>query len=267
MKRHKLSLKQPRNSGRGFPLNLVAVIIVFGLLILGFLLLGRAIKNLDCFTVRQVIIKGNDNIDLSYLKGHNIFDLDLETAAQNLKQYYPTYKSIRIIRILPDRLSVEFFKRQPLAMIKLYRYFCVDKDGVLFDLPQEFDQAQLPLIVGLETKIFGPKSGKAYNSRELNLALNIIQEITKGAQLKNYKLQRIDLANPAQTSFMLMPKLRATQPTETLSVFEVKIGSDFIQDKIDILQSVLIQNNEKNKQISYIDLRFKEPVIKYKDAK
>ncbi|MDD2751688.1 MAG: cell division protein FtsQ/DivIB [Candidatus Omnitrophica bacterium] len=267
MKRHRPGSQQPRNTGRGFWLNLVAVIFFLGLLILGFLLLGRGIKNLDCFTVRQVMVKGNDNIDLSYLKGHNIFDLDLDTVALNLKQYYPTFKSIRLIRVLPDRVSVEFFKRQPLAMVKLYRYFCVDREGALFDLPQDIDSTQLPLIVGLETKIFGAKAGKVYNIRELNIALNIIQELAKSPALKGYKLQRLDLGNPAQATFTLLVPPKGNLPMPGVSIFEVKIGSDYIKDKIDILESLLMQTKDLNKQINYIDLRFKEPVIKYRDAK
>ncbi|MDD5594806.1 MAG: cell division protein FtsQ/DivIB [Candidatus Omnitrophica bacterium] len=266
MTRYKLDLPRPKNKKRGFSLNVVVVIIVLGLLVLGCLSLGKAIKNLDCFKIRQVIIKGNGSIDLSYLKGRNIFDLDLDQASRNLKEFYPTFKSIRLIRVLPDALSVEFFKRQPLGIVKLYRYYCVDDEGVLFDLPQDFDPVQLPVIVGLETKIFGPKTGRAYNIRELNFALDIIKEINKSHALRGYKLQTINLTHPAET-FFILAKSTITPITKEASSFEVKIGTDYLKDRIDILESLLVQMKEKNTQINYIDLRFKEPVIKYRDAK
>jgi len=266
MTRHKLDLPRPKNKKRGFSLNVVVVIIILGLLVLGCLSLGKAIKNLDCFKIRQIIIKGNDPIDLSYLKGRNIFDLDLDQASGDLKEFYPTFKSIRLIRVLPDALSIEFFKRQPLGIVKLYRYYCVDIDAVLFDIRQDFDSTQLPLIVGLETKIFGPKAGRAYNIRELNVALDIIKEINKSRGLREYKLLRIDLSRPAET-FFILAKSKATPITKIVPSFEVKIGTDYIKDKIDILESLLVQTKEKNTQINYIDLRFKEPVIKYRDAK
>ncbi len=168
---------------------------------------------------------------------------------------YPSYKKIRVIRILPNRLFVDFIKRKPLAYIKLYRYFCVDEDMVLFDASGQLEEKDLPVILGLDTKIFGPKSGKIYNIKELALALNIIKEVRRNKMSKVYAIDRIDVTNLSNASFFI------------LNVLEIRVGQDDIKDKIDILNSLLIQLKNDFGNIKYIDLRFKEPVIKLKDVK
>jgi hypothetical protein len=48
---------------------------------------------------------------------------------------------------------------------------------------------------------------------------------------------------------------------------ELKIGQDGIRDKIGVLGDLLQQLEKDLSNIRYIDLRFKEPAIKFKDAK
>ena len=48
---------------------------------------------------------------------------------------------------------------------------------------------------------------------------------------------------------------------------EIKIGQDNIRDRINILSNLLIQLRDELGNIKYIDLRFKEPVIKLNSHK
>jgi hypothetical protein len=49
-------------------------------------------------------------------------------------------------------------------------------------------------------------------------------------------------------------------------VLEVKIGQGDISDKMRVLGELFIQLKKDLSNIKYIDLRFKEPVIKFKNA-
>jgi cell division septal protein FtsQ len=126
---------------------------------------------------------------------------------------------------------------------------------VLFDITPELGQPDLPLILGLDTKIFGPKLGQKYNIRELMLALNIIKAVQKNNELKDCKIKKIDVAYPNNTSFFIAEGL------------QIKLDEDDIEGKINILSTLLIRVKDELVNIKYIDLRFKEPVIKFKDVK
>ena len=253
-----------------FPIKLVSLCLIIFMAL--FFIIGRTVrtlKTLDYFKIKDIIVsKPEEGFNFSYLVGRNIFNLDLEKESRYISELYPTYKKVRLVRILPDRLFVGFVERKPLAIVKLYRYFFTDSDLVLFNVPVNLEEIDLPIIVGLETKIFGAKSGKQYNTKELAEALNIIKDFKLNNALKKYKIKRIDVASLTNTSFFLQlsnySKGLATPVPEAL---EVKMGQDDTSDKIRILGDLFNQLKNDLGNIKYIDLRFKEPVIKFKDAK
>jgi len=253
------------------PLKTIAIIII-AILITSFILTSiiRILAASDYLKIGNIIVK-NDIADLSYLKGKNIFTVDLGRESRYILNSHPEYRRIRIIRLLPNQLFVDFVKRNAVAYIKLYRYFCVDEEMVLFYPQAGALDPQLPVVLGLETKIFGPKSGKRYNTKELQLALEIIRETKKSRDLRGYQIKIINLTNPSSVSFFLIP------PCSSLDCavggrgipqgIEIKIGQEDITDKIDILSKLLMQEKNNLGNIKYIDLRFNEPAIKLKDVK
>jgi hypothetical protein len=51
------------------------------------------------------------------------------------------------------------------------------------------------------------------------------------------------------------------------AVFEIRIGNDNIKQKVSALNALFTQLMNDPGNIRYIDLRFKEPVIKFRDVK
>jgi cell division septal protein FtsQ len=103
----------------------------------------------DYFKVKDVL--GLVALDKGFLnlKGKNIFAINLRSESFNAASSCPDCLRIRLTRILPDRVFVEFIKRKPVASVALYRYFAVDEEGVIFDAPKVFEDSGLPLITGL----------------------------------------------------------------------------------------------------------------------
>jgi hypothetical protein len=130
------------------------------------------------------------------------------------------------------------------------------------------------MIAGLETKIFGAKAGKRYTSPELTLALNIIGELKSNKFLKSYKIRRIDVTNLQNASFFI-PFLASSadkvQPQrgspKAIEGLEVKIDPDNIKNKMMMLAGIFLQSKNDIVNIKYVDLRFKDPAIKLRDAK
>lgn len=280
MKKHKmeptLGYKPQGSYGRNTPrsISLAIKLVISGITIIVALLfiigyLAVALKNLDYFKLKDIAVNRPEGaFDFSYLLGRNIFRIDLKKESRYITELYPVYKNIRLFRILPNRLFIGFTDRNPLAYVKLYRYFCVDSDLALFELPQGEESWDLPVIIGLERKIPGPRPGKRYNIKELITALNIIKEIETNSLFKKYKIERIDITNPANIScFIRLSGYSQGQVATNLAALEVKMGQDDSGDKIRVLAGLFTQLQDDISKIKYVDLRFKDPVVKFKDAK
>ncbi|MCM8780815.1 MAG: cell division protein FtsQ/DivIB [Candidatus Omnitrophica bacterium] len=232
-----------------------------------FFLTSEVLKS-EYFKIKSVLSK-QDEIDLSYLKGRNIFDIDLERESQYLIHLYPKYKKVKLIRILPSYLFVDFVRRNPIAYVKLNRYMCVDEDGFFFEMPDNAQDIDIPVISGLERRISRSEPDRRYDVKELMAGLDIIREIKKNASLKEYKLKKVNVDNLNNLSFFLVLPLpspkRDTQPE--VMEFEVKIGYEAVKDKISILANILTQIKDELPSIRYIDLRFKDPTVKFKNPK
>lgn len=254
-----LPRKNPFGIIRGLLIRLIVIIAIFIAAVFIFIRAGGVIRNLDYFKIKEIAVSQGQLDELSNLLGRNIFEVNLPKEAGYMSELYPNYKKIRLIRVLPNRIFVDFIKRKPIAYVKLYRYFCVDRDHTLFDVTGELSGMDLPEILGLETKIFGPKAGKSYNIKELTLALEIIKELNNNRLPRNIRLKTVDVANPANAAFFLQV------PGQLL--LEFKIGQYDIKNKLNILNTLLTNIKNDLTNIKYIDLRFKEPVIRFKDAK
>ena len=213
----------------------------------------------DYFIIKEAVVRNAENIDLSYLKGKNIFSIDLRKESGYILNSFPEYAAVRMSKVFPERVFADFIKRSPVAFIKLYKYFAVDDTGVIFYSQFQPEESGLPLITGLETKIFGPKTGKKYNIKELSLALSFAREIKRNKMLESYRIKRIDVAALTNASVLI--------EDGGAQLLEVKLGADNIKYKIAMLGGLLAAARKDIGNIKYIDLRFKEPLINFKDAK
>ncbi|MCX5713688.1 MAG: hypothetical protein NT033_02540, partial [Candidatus Omnitrophica bacterium] len=170
--------------------------------------------NSGFFKIKDIVVRRNfkypapASLDVAYLKGKNIFAVDLEKESSYLGQVYPNYKRVRLFRIFPDRLFADFVIRRPIAYVKLYRLFYVSDDLILFSAPLDVQDLRLPVITGLETRIFGPKSGVRYTNKELVLALRVIGEVRLNRALRNYAIKKINAQSLDNFSFYLLDESR-----------------------------------------------------------
>lgn len=252
------------------PLLLGVVIIIAIAFLIGYI--RRVLISSDYFNVNGIASREESNIDFSYLKGRNIFTLDLSRESSNIAKKCPDCSRVRLTRVFPDRLFVEFIKRKPVALVKLYRYFVVDQYGVFFGSLLNPGSLDLPLVTGLETKLFGITLGKRYVTKELVLVLSIIKEFNKSFLMQGYRIQRIDFGTADDITIFIPVNLNKDEylqwPTPAReNVLEVRISQGNILEKIAVISGLINQEKRNLGNIKYIDFRFREPVIKFKDAK
>ncbi|MEW6171303.1 MAG: hypothetical protein AB1472_07100, partial [Candidatus Omnitrophota bacterium] len=147
------------------------IFLVLGVIIIGLVCLAiYLIKDSSYFKVKDVIIKLEEaRFDLDYLRGKNIFDVDLIEIKNKLISKYPQFNQIKIIRHLPDTIVVDLAKRMPIAQLKYEGYYLIDKEGMIISRSNPVSYENLPIVVGLENKPSKPKAGKIYNLREMRL--------------------------------------------------------------------------------------------------
>lgn len=194
--------------------------------------------------------------DSPYFAGQNIFKVNLQKETQRLSKQYPDYKRIGLRRLMPNDVMVDFQLRQAVAKVKLSnKYFYVDEEGVLFHpVGQEYDNLQLPLIIGLDTRIFLPRSGVKYNEHSLLTTLEFINNLNKDSELsREVKIKEINLKN-INDVFLF-----------TTTDCKVNLGIiDSLNKRLSILQRLVSEIDTDLSKIEYIDLRFREPVVKYR---
>lgn len=255
-----------------FPVKIIIILAIISLAIsfvIGYI--WKVLTTSDFFSVRQVIVRSSD-ISFDYLKGRNIFSLDLNGQSRQVSAGCPDCRKVRFSKVFPNCIVVDFLKRKPVALVKFYKNFAIDEQGVLFSPDLTAEEAALPVIYGLETKIFAPKPGIKYKRPELELALSIINEFRGNNSFRGFTLKRVDVANLQSAGFfILLPRqiadyIKAVPRTEWMG-FEVRTGDTNIREKMMILGGLIMQARKEWPNIKYIDLRFNEPVIKLNNAK
>ncbi|MCU0666790.1 MAG: cell division protein FtsQ [Candidatus Omnitrophica bacterium] len=249
-----MSAKAFKKNKEFFAIGVILIILVLGVAscVSG---ISMFLRQSEYFIIQEVASKNNE-FNLSYLKGRNIFSVDLRALSLQLENRYSGYSKIRITRLLPGILWVDFLKRSPVAFVKLYRYFYTDEEGVLFLCEENSPVTGMPVITGLDTKIFGAQSGKKYQVRELKLAIEIATAFREKKSLKGYALREIDASPPEGFSCMIYPLPFGRG-------IEVRFDLADLKEKISLLGNLLNQSSKSNINIKYVDLRFKEPAIKF----
>lgn len=252
------------------PLSFTLIILLASCFVLGYI--WRILTSADYFRVKDIVTRDALSVDLSYLKGKNIFSLNLPREAVNIARVCPDCSRVRLARIIPNRIYVELIRRKPVAFLKLYRFFAVDEDGVIFSSSIQPDGLDLPMITGLETKVFGPKPGMRCENRELSVALLILKEAARTPLLKSYRIQKVNVSGIDNITVQI--PLSQDQTTyadwkapEKKDFLEIKFGQGDIRDKVVIMAGLINQEKRNLNNIKYIDLRFNESVIKFKEDK
>ncbi|MFA6610031.1 MAG: cell division protein FtsQ/DivIB, partial [Candidatus Omnitrophota bacterium] len=222
-------------------------------------LLARSfIHGSDYFKVRHIEMKGlSDNtLEATSLgnellrsyKNKNIFDTSLSSIARNLAVRYPDAKNVAVKRSLPDKLTISFNFRRPIALAGSARYYPVDEDGYLLIDADTLTLGALPSISGVDIRYEG-KATRKIDSRELKAALELLKEIRRAKFMAGHRLIRIDASDINDMRFYLDDGL------------EIRIGFENLKERLELLRNTLKDSRFMKDKIKYIDVRFHDATI------
>ncbi|MFH1655105.1 MAG: cell division protein FtsQ/DivIB [Candidatus Omnitrophota bacterium] len=259
MARRKIKIKNRVNHNRKNrkPFRLAPYIIILTLCLSLSLGVLKFLKNSSYFDIKQIICSDIERQSelkrVLDLKEKNIFSLDLKAVSEKLQSEYPQAAQIVISRIFPDKLLIEFRERAPFAKFQLSNQdFVIDNEAVVLDCPRDYDRDRLTTLKGLNITFKDLKPGQKLRLKNVSLALDLLGLINRIPLLRQYKVQELDISNLNKISFIIH---------DEIVILTRKV--DF-NKKLNILVSLLRQLEPELEEISYIDLRFKDPVIKKK---
>lgn len=244
-----------RNKPKAFAPFFLAVFLAAGFFLVARLAFFRFFRS-EGFTVTNILTKEDNADQFEYLKGRSILGIDISRESAYLAKVYPQFRTIEIYRMFPDTLFIDFVRRRPIAAIQSAQgHYYIDENLIVFEAPMQLEKENLPVISGLERRMSAFAVGRRYESAELKLALAIIQGVKNNESLRKITIQEIDVSQSGYVS-LLSP-----------DVPEIRFSRDFIADKIKILAGLCNQTTGELQDIGYIDLRFQEPVLRYKNAR
>jgi len=232
--------------------------IFIGVLVIsfGFIAINRIqylFSHVDYFKVRSVTIDPSvqfvNKRDFRGLMGKNIFTIDLKAVQRKLNYKYPQAARLKVIKRFPNQISILAKQRAPYAQLQIQsKTIVLDKEAVILSLNEGKDK-KLPSIVG--TKLNNPKLvlGMPLKGSDISLTLKIIKLFKANSSLASYTIKDINIENLSKIHFTLSNQL------------DVIIDRDKIAQKIRVLGVILAQDRLDLKDVNYVDLRFKEPII------
>lgn len=212
----------------------------------------RVITRSEAFRVTEVRLPAKSALKIpkSSLVGRNIWAVDIEALAGELKTQQPHLKQLRVIRALPQVLHIETVERRPVAQVLLRSWHPVDQDGYLLPSSSPTPAEHLVILRGVDDPNAPLSVGKPNTGERLQRALKLIDQLRGSPWLAGHQLSVVDAADPEQINFVLDQGM------------EIRCGSQaqLIQD-LKRLRTVLQQVAKHELHVRYIDLRFQDPVI------
>lgn len=214
---------------------------------------ARYFNESSTFAVKTIVIDPAlqfiQRRDLVRLQGRNIFQVDLQDIEQSLLIKYPQISELRVEKRYPDQIHLVAKKRKSLAQFEHNNKFLVlDDEGVILAESDTKDN-NLPSIGAAALKINTVNPGARIENPEVMTGLKIIKSFNENATLASYKIMDMEVDQLSSIFLHLDKDIKAI------------IDDQKINYKLKVLGIVLTQGNLNLKEVKYIDLRFKEPII------
>jgi cell division septal protein FtsQ len=231
------------------------VILIFLVVVL--LLFRAFIHGSNYFDLRHVDTKGIQDRALSRSigseilknnRGKNVFDINIQAIAKYLAFKYQDAKDVSVVRSLPDKLTIIFRFRVPVALLADGKNYPVDREGYIVLNVDEKAVKDLPVISGIESR-YEERIGRKNASKNLISALELLKEIRGARFMSKHRLIRIDARDVKGLAFFIDDGL------------EVRIGNENLKERLSVLRKTLGDPRVIVSRIRYIDLRFEDVVI------
>ncbi len=210
-------------------------------------------RHTEYFRIQSVIIDPSlqfiNKKDLRNLIGKNIFEIDLKAVQRRLSYKYSQASELKVMKSFPNRIAVVAKQRFPFAQIQIKDHIVtLDEDGVVLSTDGDAEKG-LPLIAGVRADSRRLLRGMPLDGTDIQTALKIANLFSTDKSLSSHSIDTVNVENLSKIQFTLSNGL------------VIILDRNNIDRRIKVLGVVLSQGKLDMKQVKYVDLRFKEPII------
>ena len=242
-------------------IDIPAILIRNGIIILFFLLVvlwiwnsaGHFLETAPLFRIQEVTadsdVKFLETKILGRLRGQNIFTADLNRLHREIRSVFPQIYDLSVERRFPDTIHINAKRRDPFAQVLVKQnYLTIDEEGVVIFVDRKA-APKLPLIKNSHLEKRRVLLGMKLATPEIKTAIETIQAFYNNNGLSKYPISDVDVENLSKVSFNIGPAL------------QIILDKDDISQKFETLVFLIAQKKLDFREVKYIDLRFKEPVV------
>ena len=184
------------------------------------------------------------------LIGMNLWVVDLRTLADELQAQEPWLKEVRVVRELPNTISIQEIRRVPVAQVQVRSWYPVDREGFVIPEASRAPSEGLIRLTGFERAKVPVKVGAVSSDERMIVALRVLKTLGRSPGAIGSRITEVDVADPQQIRFRMANEM------------EVRCGSEEeLGMQLERLRAALKVIQRRQIAAQYIDVRFKEPVV------
>jgi len=199
---------------------------------------------MGCMNVTESELVNLANVDFKA----SLANLDLREISSRLAKH-PWVEKAKVKRDWSRRaLIIEVQERIPQALILLDDLYLVDRHGQVFKKAEPGDQLDFPVLTGLETREVRERDPQAVNL------------VGQALELLGILRQR-KIFTPRDVSEIHLSKQNGLTIFTLKGGIPIRLGSGELADKINRLEKVLPDLQQKIKEVEYLDLNYPRRVV------
>ena len=199
---------------------------------------------MGCMNVTESELVNLANVDFKA----SLANLDLREISSRLAKH-PWVEKAKVKRDWSRRaLIIEVQERIPQALILLDDLYLVDRHGQVFKKAEPGDQLDFPVLTGLETREVRERDPQAVNL------------VGQALELLGILRQR-KIFTPRDVSEIHLSKQNGLTIFTLKGGIPIRLGSGELADKINRLEKVLPDLQQKIKEVEYLDLNYPRKVV------
>ena len=201
----------------------------------------------------EITISGLDRVTRSQVMevlgadiGRNVFYIPLEQRRAQLEAV-PWIESASVMRLLPNRISVQIQERTPVAFAQIgSRIQLVDAHGVIMELPRRTHYS-FPVVLGLSES--DPLSTRR---AQMKLYSRVVNDLDAGDGRYSKDLSEVDLNDPENV------KVTVSDPAGAVLV---SLGNDQFLERFKIYLAHIGDWRQQFQKVESVDLRYDGQII------
>src|SRR6185312_14159280 len=183
--------------------------------------------------------------------GRNVFFVPLEERQRQLERI-PWVESATVMRLLPNRISVDIHERTPVAFVQIgSRISLIDGSGVVMGMPANRQtKYSFPVVHGISDT--EPLSSRAAAMQIYNRMAGELDSAGNDGARYTRQLSEVDLSDPEDVKVMA---------NEGSGALLIHLGSSNFLDRYKLYLAHITEWRQQFQQLQSVDLRYDGQIV------